>query len=278
MLGWCVQDHDDAIHPCTCLHAGLISQHMGLALVYKRPTVPVPMAAVLDIEGTICPITFVKDTLFPYFLEQAPNWAKEVEYPISAQNATSEAARVLCGFPEDVVVSEQALLCHIRDLVARDVKDPVLKAFQGLVWRTGYDNGDLVASLYADAVDFIVSRPAVFKDVYIYSSGSVAAQKLLLAHVRTAAGVEDLTPHLSGYFDITTAGHKQEKASYSSIVHKIGVSAEETVFFSDNVAEVRAALAAGLRAFVVDKPGNAPLSEGDREELTVIKSLTDAQV
>lgn len=235
------------------------------------------MAAVLDIEGTICPITFVKDTLFPYFLEQLPTWLLELEYPISKENGTDEAARVLSGFPENVTSSEEALVAHIRDLVARDVKDPVLKGFQGLVWRTGYDNGDLVAPLYDDAIKFITSKPKGVKDIYIYSSGSIAAQKLLLSHVQTSTGVKDLTQHLSGYFDITTAGFKQEKASYAKIVGEIGSVPKKAVFFSDNVAEVRAALAAGLKAYVVVKPGNAPLEEGDEKELTVIKSFAEAK-
>lgn len=67
--------------------------------------------------------------------------------------------------------------------------------------------------------------------VYIYSSGSVAAQKLLFGH--SEAG--DLLPKLSGHFD-TKIGLKQDAGSYVAIVKEIGVVANEVLFLTDVVA------------------------------------------
>lgn len=47
------------------------------------------------------------------------------------------------------------------------------------------------------------------------------------------------------------------------------------LFLSDNVKEVDAAEAAGMPVVLVDRPGNAPVSKGDRERLRVVDSLSE---
>jgi enolase-phosphatase E1 len=42
--------------------------------------------------------------------------------------------------------------------------------------------------------------------------------------------------------------------------------------------EVRAAIKAGMKSIVVDRPGNAPLSEEDRTELRVVESLSEIEL
>jgi enolase-phosphatase E1 len=37
---------------------------------------------VLDIEGTVCPIMFVKETLFPYFLAKLPLVLELIVFPL----------------------------------------------------------------------------------------------------------------------------------------------------------------------------------------------------
>lgn len=49
----------------------------------------------------------------------------------------------------------------------------------------------------------------------------------------------------------------------------------EMLFFSDNVAEVAAALEAGLEAIVVIREGNAPLSDEDRRRFTTVTALNE---
>jgi enolase-phosphatase E1 len=79
-------------------------------------------------------------------------------------------------------------------------------------------------------------------DLYIYSSGSVDAQKLLFGF--SDAG--DLRPIFSGYFD-TRIGHKREVDSYNAIVESIGSRAHEILFLSDIAEELDAATEAGMQ-------------------------------
>lgn len=68
--------------------------------------------------------------------------------------------------------------------------------------------------------------------IYIYSSGSVDAQKLLFSHTEKG----DLLPKLTGHFD-TEIGLKQEPGSYLKIVKNIGDCTEnEILFLTDIVA------------------------------------------
>jgi enolase-phosphatase E1 len=242
---------------------------------------------IIDIEGTVCSISFVKDKLFPYFLRRIPALLDALHYPLyAASQPTAEAqaiADVAAQFPSAVTQSRTALELHITQLVSNDVKDPVLKLLQGVVWQLGYDNGDLRAPVYADAIRLIKAYGAdASKHIYVYSSGSVRAQKLLFGHVEapsddagTATGAVDLNPNFDGYFDITTSGHKQEALSYTNILRSIGKSdaAETVLFLSDNTKEIEAALAAGLVAIVVERPGNAPLSSDERATYEVISNF-----
>ncbi len=105
-----------------------------------------------------------------------------------------------------------------------------------MVWAGGYASGELVAHLYDDAIAALKRWAAARRPVYVYSSGSIAAQKLYFAH--TAAG--DLTPCLAGYFD-TTTGPKQDAESYRRIASAIGRPAADLLFLSDVAAELEAA-------------------------------------
>jgi enolase-phosphatase E1 len=91
-------------------------------------------------------------------------------------------------------------------------------------------------------------------DLYVYSSGSVPAQKLFFGF--SEAG--DLTPLFSGWFD-TETGAKRDVESYRRILAAIGRSGEETLFLSDVVAELDAARAAGLHTMLLARPpGSCP--------------------
>ena len=89
-------------------------------------------------------------------------------------------------------------------------------------------------------------RVALWSDhgiaLYVYSSGSVAAQKLLFGH--SDAG--DLCPVFSGYFD-TQVGHKREAGAYTNISRHIALPAEAILFLSDVLEELDAAAEAGMQ-------------------------------
>ncbi|XP_063387686.1 enolase-phosphatase E1 [Cydia fagiglandana] len=139
--------------------------------------------------------------------------------------------------------------------MSTDRKAGPLKQLQGLIWKQGYDNGDIKGHVYDDVAAALDQwRSTDGHKVYIYSSGSVQAQKLLFG--QSLAG--DLLPRIDGHFD-TAVGHKQEAASYTAIAEKIGAKPEEILFLTDIIEEAQAALGAGLRAALVSRAGNAAL-------------------
>lgn len=206
-------------------------------------------AVLLDIEGTVCPISFVKETLFPYF---------EANIPHVAASDDPDVVRLLAQFPQQY---QSDLVAHMRSLVANDVKDPILKQLQGKVWAKGYTSGEIKAPVYRDAIEFMQRSPRV----YIYSSGSVQAQKLLFAYVEDPSNPHgpslNLQPLIKGYFDINTAGKKLEAPSYERIVKDIELAPQQVLFISDNLLELKAAEEAGLQTLLAVRPGNAPVRD-----------------
>jgi enolase-phosphatase E1 len=193
-------------------------------------------AILTDIEGTTSSIDFVTQVLFPYARERLPDYCAahtEAVAPILAEVAASA--------PGDPI---ETLLRWIDE----DRKATPLKELQGLIWADGYASGAFTGHVYADAVAGLRRWHSGGLELYIFSSGSVAAQKLLFGH--SDAG--DLTPLFSGYFD-TKTGPKREAASYAAIAATIGVAADAVLFLSDTPEEVGAARAAGMKALRVDR-------------------------
>jgi len=126
--------------------------------------------------------------------------------------------------------------------IDQDKKETTLKALQGLIWVQGYEQGDFTGHLYADAHAGLKRWHAAGKQLHIFSSGSVKAQKLLYGY----SDFGDLTPLFSGYFD-TTTGAKREAVAYERIAEAMGFVAGEILFLSDVVEELDAAAAAGMQ-------------------------------
>jgi enolase-phosphatase E1 len=107
----------------------------------------------------------------------------------------------------------------------------------------------------------------------------VFAQKLLFQHIKDPSSADDSKAILDrrdivkAWFDTTNAGPKQETSSYATIATELHEDPEEILFLSDNVKEVRAAIEARMQALVVDRPGNALLSDAERDELGVVESF-----
>ena len=178
------------------------------------------------------------------------------------------------AFPSEHSVSPEALSDHVKDLMSRDVKASYLKSLQGYLWEKGYQSGQLKAPLFPDVAPQFQAWKKDRIRIIIYSSGSVPAQKLLFKH--TNGDPADLTPLIADFFDTVNAGPKMESASYEKIAAKhkrypIG----EWLFLSDNVKEVAAAKEAGMQSYVVQRPGNADLSDEARKEHRVIQSFDE---
>jgi enolase-phosphatase E1 len=139
-------------------------------------------------------------------------------------------------------LSADAAAAVLEKWIAEDRKATPLKALQGMIWRQGYEAGELKGHVYPDTPEFLRRWHDRGLKLYVYSSGSVEAQKLIFAH--TAHG--DLTPLFSGYFD-TRIGAKRDAAAYKAILRETGFSGPDMLFLSDVGEELDAARAAGMK-------------------------------
>lgn len=191
-----------------------------------------PSVILLDIEGTTSSISFVADELFPYARKHMADFL---------QNPSEDISAILATVPGDPL---ETLVRWIDE----DRKETALKAIQGMIWRKGYEAGELSGHVYPDTPEALVRWTAMGIPVCIYSSGSIEAQKLIFGN--SVAG--DLTPLLSGHFD-TTTGPKREAESYVKIADALGREPGEVLFVSDIQAEIDAARDAGMQAVLIDR-------------------------
>ncbi len=143
-----------------------------------------------------------------------------------------ETAR-LAGLKPDV--DDATVLAHLHAWIAEDRKATPLKTLQGLIWAEGYAQTGLRGHVYPDAAAGLRRWHDAGLLLYVYSSGSVEAQRVLFAN--SVHG--DLTPLFSGNFD-TAVGSKREAASYRVIADVIGLAPADIVFLSDVDAELDA--------------------------------------
>ncbi|MCQ4294951.1 acireductone synthase [Pseudomonas stutzeri] len=206
-----------------------------------------PIKAILtDIEGTTSAVSFVFDVLFPYAREHLPAYIRShAEAPAVA--AQIEAVRSESG---ELDADIERVIEILLGWIASDRKVTSLKALQGMVWAQGYRAGQLKGHVYPDAVAALREWKARGFDLYVYSSGSVQAQKLIFG----CSEAGDLTPLFSGYFD-TTSGHKRDIASYRRIAEAIGVPAVHVLFLSDVAEELDAAQQAGMQVCGLAREG-----------------------
>ena len=198
-----------------------------------------------DIEGTTSSISFVHEVLFPYAKEQLPAFLRAHAEQPKVRVLLDEVASI----EQRTLDTEQALTV-LLDWIAQDKKIAPLKALQGMIWEAGYRNRDYFGHLYPDAYEYLQTWHAQGLKLFVFSSGSVFAQKLLFEH--TDYG--DLTPLFSGYFD-TRVGAKQQSESYRQISQQMEFSPSEVLFLSDVAAELDAAAEAGMAVCQLVRPG-----------------------
>ncbi|MEP7043314.1 MAG: acireductone synthase [Dokdonella sp.] len=209
-----------------------------------------------DIEGTTSSISFVKDVLFPYARERLPAFIVTHADDAEVQHWLHEAAEE-AGL---VSATQQEMIELLVSWIDADRKSTALKALQGMIWKDGYASGEYLSHVYPEVPARLRAWKAAGKHLYVYSSGSVAAQKLLFGH--TEAG--DLTPLFDGYFDTETGG-KREVESYRRIASAIGVAPAQILFLSDIVQELDAAHAAGLQTVLLARaPSTCPADSTHR--------------
>jgi len=195
-------------------------------------------AILTDIEGTTSSLSFVKDILFPYARQHLGNYVRaHANAPQVAEQL--ESVRRELGNPG---ASLEEVIATLERWIDEDRKITPLKTLQGFVWEKGYLDGDFTGHVYEDAVAGLQRWKQQGLDLYVYSSGSVQAQKLLFGY--SDAG--DLTDLFSGYFD-TRIGSKRDMMSYSRIATECALAPEKILFLSDTFEELAAAHRAGMQ-------------------------------
>lgn len=197
-------------------------------------------AIVTDIEGTTSSIDFVHQVLFPYASKHLPDFVRNNQAD-PAVMPILDAVRTEGG---DTDADTDGVIEILLRWIDEDRKVTALKSLQGLIWKHGYESGNFTGHMYDDAVTNLRAWAAANIDLYVYSSGSVTAQKLLFGY--SDAG--DLAALFRGYFD-TNIGHKRQADSYRNILEDIGLPAAEILFLSDVAEELDAAAAAGMQTF-----------------------------
>jgi enolase-phosphatase E1 len=204
-------------------------------------------AVLTDIEGTTSSLAFVKDVLFPYARKALPS------YVGSHESELTDIANEIAALVGKTRLTAQEMTDTLLQWMDEDRKVTPLKTLQGIVWRTGYESGELQSHMYEDAVRALRKWHADGLQISVYSSGSIAAQKLLFSH--TAYG--DLLPLFAHYFD-TTTGAKVESRSYERIAAALQLPSPAIVFLSDHAGETGAAAAAGMQTVLLARERSSP--------------------
>lgn len=222
-----------------------------------------PRAILTDIEGTTTSISFVLDVLFPYARQHLSNYVhSHANEPAVREQLAAVGAEVGRTLSVDQAIAQ--LLAWID----ADCKITPLKTLQGMIWAHGYQAGAFTGHVYPDAVAQLRAWQTAGIALYVYSSGSVQAQKLLFGY--SDAG--DLTPLFQGYFD-TRIGAKRDADAYRAIAAKIGLNPNEMLFLSDITEELDAARTAGMRTIRLVR--DTPLAtNADHEEVASFADIT----
>jgi len=206
----------------------------------------------MDIEGTIITVAFVRDTLFPYATRRLAGFLyARREDPSVLQWATACQETILLELGRRPGYEE------LPDILTRwieeDRKHPGLKALQSMIWEEGYRTGAFAPTLYEDVGPVLDRWRRKGLRLALYSSGSEQAQRLLVEH--TTDG--NLTEFFADFFD-TRIGAKSEPDSYRHIADHLSLRPGEILFLSDIEVELDAAFAAGLKTTQIVRPGTHP--------------------
>lgn len=194
-------------------------------------------AVLTDIEGTTSSIDFVHKVLFPY--------SRQKLRPFILRNLDNSQLRAaVLEVNSDLEIAIQVL----EQWIDQDKKFKQLKDIQGMIWEEGFKAAEFQGHIYEDAYEVLKLWAENGVPLYIYSSGSVQAQKLLFGYTKYG----DLNSFFDGNFD-TSIGPKKDPNSYLRISETIGIPPQKTLFLSDNIQELEAAEEAGFSVVLVSR-------------------------
>ncbi len=226
-------------------------------------------AILCDIEGTTTALAFVHETLFPLSRLDLPqflkiNWSDPELSPV-IQKLKGETS-LHRGKPVDSITVEDAVQLLIQWIDA-DRKETTLKTIQGKIWKNAFESGSVKGHVYPDVPCMWNEWKSQGQRIYIFSSGSVEAQKLIFKHSECG----DLSHLIDGYFD-TATGPKKEHDSYRKIAIALNLDPSEMLFLSDTDLELDAAAKASMQTIRLNRE-TAPCESTH----TTVHSFTEIQ-
>lgn len=221
-------------------------------------------AIITDIEGTTTSVSFVYDVLFPYFLNNINKLLVLKSVNKEVKNSFETIKK-----ENGIQLDDNQVIELLKKWVAEDIKDPNLKLLQGIIWEDAYKKGEIKGHLYNDVLPALKFwKNELHLSLYIYSSGSVNAQKLLFGYSEEG----DITSYFTNYFD-TKVGHKRESISYKNIAENINCKPPEILFLSDIEEELDAAKKVGYNTLQLvredTKPSKKHLNVKDFNQISI---------
>lgn len=202
-----------------------------------------------DIEGTTTSVKFVYDVLFPYFRSHIGELKGRMTQE-DVQKAFRQTVELAVSLENKKLSSVDDIINTLYRWSEEDRKITPLKTLQGILWKNGYESGEIKGHVYEDVAPALKDWHEQGIELGVFSSGSIAAQKLIFGF--SEAG--DLTRFFSHYFDTTTGG-KREMETYPKIASAVNLNPSEILFLSDIVEELQAADAAGFQTVQLVRPG-----------------------
>lgn len=191
-----------------------------------------------DIEGTTSSISFVHDILFPYAKKNLASYLNEHAKEQHVQQIVAQIKKDANAPHADL----SQIIQILENWMETDKKITSLKELQGYIWEDGFHKQDFKGHLYPDAYQYLQQWKKQGYKIYIYSSGSEKAQRLLFQFSEYG----NLLHIFDGYFD-TRIGGKKEITSYQKISEAIHCKPAEILFLSDVIDELNAAAQAGMK-------------------------------
>jgi enolase-phosphatase E1 len=215
-------------------------------------TIPRPKYILTDIEGTTSSISFVADELFPYFRNNISDLLA-LKDRLVVKEAFDETIRLAKTEDGVILSTDQEIIDKLYQWSVEDRKITPLKTLQGVLWDSGYRDGELKGHIYPEVAANLKNWKEQGINLGVFSSGSVPAQKLIFGY--SVAG--DLTPLFSHYFDTNTGG-KREAATYAKIAEELQTEPSEILFLSDIAEELEAADSNGFQTLQLAREGMIP--------------------
>lgn len=221
-------------------------------------------AILIDIAGTVGSINFTKDTLYAFA-------KKNIEEYLTSKWDDEEVKKLVAelkGDGEELADVTKAVE-RFNTLTDENSVNVGLKTMQGLLYKQGYEKGELKAHVFDD-IKSALEEWSKHRKICIYSTGAEEAQKQYFSH--STAG--DLSAFIANYFD-QTVGKKTASESYEGIAKTLEVKPAEILYLSDDIDEIKAATKAGCASVLVTREGNAEISEDDKKDRLVVSSFAD---